>query len=138
MEKRKGGLIMNMILEVYREAFDVLKQKPFRLWGISLLAGFLGRGAALATVAVVIGCIIFLNYAYSGLSTADGIEQFETMYINFASYLPADRTWVDGFWSHFLVVSAVVYLIILATVLIGTAIPAWRISRSNIVEAIKE
>ena len=31
-----------MIMEVYREAFDVLKKKPFRLWGISLLAGFLG------------------------------------------------------------------------------------------------
>ncbi|MBQ7523979.1 MAG: hypothetical protein IJT07_05645 [Oscillospiraceae bacterium] len=43
---------MNMILEVYREAFDVLKQKPFRLWGISLLAGFLGGlvGALLGVI----------------------------------------------------------------------------------------
>ena len=51
---------------------------------------------------------------------------------------PAVHLWFDDFWPHFLVVSAVVYLIILCTVLIGTAIPAWRICRSTITDAIKE
>ncbi len=37
-----------------------------------------------------------------------------------------------------MVVSLFVYLIILCTVLIATAIPAWRICRSTITEAIKE
>ena len=132
------AVIGTVWLQAKRRTEECGVRRAFGATRPRLLAGFLGRGALMATAAVVIGCIIFLNYAYSGLSTVDGIEQFETMYINFASYLPADRTWVDGFWSHFFVVSACVYLIILLTVLIGTAIPAWRITRTNINEALKD
>ncbi len=104
-----------------------------------LLLGFLGRGALMATAAVVIGCIIFLNYAYSGLQTdVDGSDYFDTMYCTYYCSTPSDRTWVEAFWPHFLVVSSCVYLIILLTVLIGTAIPAWRITRTNINEALKD
>lgn len=138
--------LLNLILAVIgtvwlhakRRAEECGVRRAFGATRTRLLGSFLAEGAVLATVAVVIGCIIFLNYAYSGLSTVDGIEQFETMYINFASYLPADRTWVDGFWPHFLVISACVYLIILCTVLLGTAIPAWRITRTQITEALRE
>ena len=52
--------------------------------------------------------------------------------------LPTDMTWVDHFWPHFLVVSAVVYLIILCTVLIGTAIPALKITRTRITNALRD
>ena len=104
-----------------------------------LLLGFLGRGALMATAAVVIGCIIFLNYAYSGLQTdLDGSDYFDTMYYTYYCSTPSDRTWVEAFWPHFLIVSACVYLIILVTVLIGTAIPAWRITRTQITEALRE
>ena len=52
--------------------------------------------------------------------------------------LSTDKIWVDYFWPHFLVVSSVVYLIILCAVLVATAIPAWRICRSEITEALKD
>ena len=104
-----------------------------------LLGSFLAEGAVLATVAVVIGCIIFLNYAYSGLQTdLDGSQFFDTMYWIYSPSAPADHTWVESFWPHFLAVSACVYLIILLTVLIGTAIPAWHITRTQITEALKD
>ncbi|MBO4802736.1 MAG: FtsX-like permease family protein [Bacteroidaceae bacterium] len=132
------AVIGTVWLQAKRRTEECGVRRAFGATRPRLLASFLAEGAALATVAVLIGCIIFLNYAYSGLSTVDGIELFEAMYLNFASYLPADRTWVDGFWPHFLIVSACVYLIMLVTVLIGTAIPAWRITRTQITEALRE
>ena len=104
-----------------------------------LLREMLWRNALLATVAVVVGLIIFLNYAHSGIeSTADGQTYCEHFYNPFYYDLTTDKTWVDYFWSHFLVVSAVVYIIILCTVLIGTVIPAMKIINTKITDAIRE
>ena len=52
--------------------------------------------------------------------------------------LSTDKIWVDYFWPHFLVVSSVVYIIILCTVLIGTAIPAVKIIGSKITNALRD
>ena len=41
---------------------------------------FLWRNALLATAAVIIGCIIYLNYAHSGIQEYDGGEYYETLY----------------------------------------------------------
>ena len=104
-----------------------------------LLLNFLWRNALLATVAAVIGCIIYLNYAHSGLQVYNGQEHYETLYsVSGMLDLPTDMTWVDHFWPHFLTVSAVVYLIILCTVLIGTAIPALKITRTRITNALRD
>ena len=99
---------------------------------------FLWRNALLATAAVIIGCIIYLNYAHSGIQEYDGGEYYETLYTIQGAMLSTDKIWVDYFWPHFLVVSSVVYLIILCAVLIATAIPAWRICRSEITVALKD
>jgi hypothetical protein len=103
-----------------------------------VLFDFLWRNALLATAAVVIGCIIYLNYAHSGIQVYNGEEHYETLYMNDVFVLPLDKTWVDYFWPHFLVVSAVVYIIILCTVLIGTAIPAVKIIKTRITEALRD
>jgi len=103
-----------------------------------LLCDMLWRNALMATVAVLIGLVIYLNYAYSGLEVENGFEYTDTLYTNVNLDIRTDLTWVNHFWSHFLVISACVYLIILGTVLIGTAIPAWRITRTNINEALKD
>ena len=103
-----------------------------------MLFDFLWRNALLATAAVVIGCIIYLNYAHNGIQVYNGEEHYETLYTNLVFNLPTDKTWVDDFWPHFLVVSAVIYLIILCTVLIGTAIPAVKIIGSKITNALRD
>jgi len=103
-----------------------------------LLLSFLAEGAILATVAAFIGCIIFLNYAYSGLEYENGEEYFTTMYCCDFYTQFADQTWVEHFWPHFLIVSAVVYIIILCTVLIGTTIPALKILGTKITDALRE
>ncbi len=94
--------------------------------------------ALLATAAVAVGLVIYLNYVYSGYSIVDGVEYLEHLYTNNYIMVPTDLRWPDSFWPHFLVVSAAVYLIILCTVLIATAIPAWRICRSEITVALKD
>lgn len=81
----------------------------------------------LTTICVIIGCFIYFQFAATkGLFT-------------FGSHSnPAVRLWFDDFGTHFMVVSLFVYIIILCTVLLGTAIPAWRISRSKITESLRE
>ena len=102
-----------------RRAFGATKWNVF--WD------FIREAWLLTTISVVIGCIIYFQFA-----TAKGL------FDGFNSRNPAVRLWFDDFGTHFLVVSAIVYIIILCTVLLGTAIPAWRISRSEITESLRE
>ena len=103
-----------------------------------LLFSFLAEGALMTTIAVIIGCIIYLNYAYSGYETRGGLETFN-MYTSQLNMPPlSDLTWVDHFWPHFLIVSACVYIIILCTVLIGTTIPALKIINTKVTDALRD
>ena len=102
-----------------RRAFGATKWSVFR--------GFISEAWLLTTVSLVVGCAIYFQFA-----TAHGL------FNSFTSRNPAVHLWFDDFGTHFLVVSAVVYIIILCTVFVGTAIPAWRICRSTITDAIKE
>ena len=93
----------------------------------SVFWGFIREAWILTTVSVLIGCIIYFQYQVSG-------DFYETgIYTN-----PAVHHWFDSIETHFPIVSLCVYLYILIVVLLGTAIPAWRISRSRITEALKE
>ena len=103
-----------------------------------LLLDFLWRNALLATAAVAVGLVIYLNYAHSGIQVFNGEEYCETLYTIDAAILPTDKAWPEHFWPHFLTVSAVVYLIMLFTVLIGTAIPALKIIGTRITTALRD
>ena len=102
-----------------RRAFGATK------WSVFL--GFIREAWLLTTISVILGCIIYFQFA-----AAHGL------FNSFMSRNPAVHFWFDDFGTHFLVVSAIVYLIILCAVLIATAIPALRICRSEITEALKD
>ena len=93
----------------------------------SIFWGFIREAWLLTTISVIIGCIIYFQFA-----TAKGL------FDGFTSRNPAVRLWFDDFGTHFMVVSLIVYLIILCAVLLGTVIPAWRICRSEITESLRE
>jgi ABC-type lipoprotein release transport system permease subunit len=78
------------------------------------------------------------QYAHSGIQEYDGGEYYETLYTIQGAMLSTDKIWVDYFWPHFLVVSTIVYIIIMCTVLIGTAIPALKIVRTRITHALRD
>lgn len=111
-----------------RRAFGATRRRMFfdLMW----------QNALLATAAVAVGLVIYLNYAYSGLTVEYGFEHCEKFYTTLGLDLPTDLRWPDRFWPHFLVVSVIVYLIMLVTVLIGTAIPALKITQVRITEAL--
>ena len=95
---------------------------PRRIVGL-----LLGEGAVLTTIATLVGCFIYLQYALSeGLAVG-------TEWIN-----PTETYWVDSFPLHFLAVSAFVYVLLLVVVLVGVYIPARRISRIPPTEALRD
>ena len=73
----------------------------------------------MATLSMFIACVLYLNYVKMGFGE-----------LCISPYQPGTQpapTWVADKPLHFLVVSAIVNIIILCTVFIGTAIPAMKI-----------
>ncbi len=90
----------------------------------------LAEGAVLVTVAWVIGCLIYLKVAESvGLARGTG---------NMNVDMRMDVPWIASFGEHFAIVSLIVYVLVLAAVFAGICIPAWRISRVNPVDALRD
>ncbi len=88
----------------------------------------LGEGVVLTTVATLVGCLVYLQYALSeGLSR--GMNYFANL---------RQEYWTDFFGWHFLIVSLIVYAILLAVVSAGVFIPAWKISRIQPTEALRD
>ena len=132
------AVIGTVWLHAKRHTEECGVHRAFGATKLHLLLGFLWRNALLGTAAVIVGLIIYLNYANSGLHVDENGEYCETFYTIQNYALASDKPWVDYFSPHFLVVSVIVYLIILCAVLVATAIPAWRICRSEITEALKD
>ena len=95
-----------------------------------IMSMFLAEGWVLATVSMFIACVLYLNYVKMGFGE-----------LCISTHQPGtqpDPTWVADKPLHFLIVSAIVYLIILCTVLIGTAIPAVKIIGAKITNALRD
>lgn len=89
----------------------------------------MGEGAVLATVAVIVGIAIFLQYALKyGIAAGNNLN----------NYFPPINHWMDNFGQHFTLISVIVYLIILACTLIGTYLPARKVSRIEPVDALRD
>ena len=133
------AVIGTVWLQAKRKTEECGVRRAFGATRPRLLLEMLWQNTLLATVAVIVGLIIFLNYAHSSICNDEiyyaSCEAFYTTRIN---WLNMDRSWVDHFWPHFLIVSAVVYIIILTTVLIGTAIPAIKIINTRITNSLRE
>ena len=121
------GVFGSLLMYTQQRREEAGVRRAFGATRRSVFLGFLREAWLLTSVSVILGCTIYFQIAASkGLFTGELVTDG-----------PKDL-WFDSFGTHFLIVSACVYLIILGTVLIGTAIPAWRISRSEITEALKD
>lgn len=88
----------------------------------------LGEGMVLTTVAVLVGCFVYLQFALSeGLSL--GMNWEENL---------RPEYWTDFFGQHFLIVSLIVYAILLVVVSVGVYLPARHISRIQPTEALRD
>ena len=121
------GVIGTLLMYMRQRREEAGVRRAFGATRWSIFLGFIREAWLLTTICVIIGCIIYFQFAAQ-----------KGLFDDFTSQNPAVRLWFDDFGTHFLVVSLFVYIIILCTVLLGTAIPAWRICRSKITESLME
>lgn len=94
-----------------------------------IIGMLIGESVVMATIAFIIGDFVFFQYACSeGLSIG-----FSNNNISYDA-----QTWVSNFGQHFAIVSAIVYVIIIACVVTGTYFPAFHASRIKPVEALRD
>lgn len=109
------------------EETGIMRSFGAKRWNIRLM--LLGEGVVLATVSVVIGCLIYLQIALrDGLYK--GYDSFFTLQLM--------DTWITHFWEHFGIISALCYVLILITVIIGIYLPARNISNINPIDALRD
>ena len=99
----------------------------------SIMQMLMGEGALLCTIAVIIGCLIYMQYGISeGL-----VNDYMWGGAREDSPMVAD-SWIDSFPQHFLIVSGIIWLIMMIVVLIGIYIPANKISHIQPTEALRD
>jgi putative ABC transport system permease protein len=109
-----------------REEIGILKS--FGATSGRMICLFLLEGLILATVAVVLGAVIYLQYAlHAGLYMPE---------IDVCS--PYVHYWFESFKEHFLIVSGVVWLLMMLIVSFGIYVPMRGISRIAPTEALHE
>ena len=102
-------------------SFGALKSQTVKM--------LIGESTVLATVAFIIGDLIYLQYALAnGLS--NGFEDNDM-------YFP-DNSWVNNFGEHFVIVSLIVYAVIVLCAVIGTYFPARHVSKIEPVDALRD
>ena len=102
--------------------------KSFGATSGRILCLFLFEGLGLVTVAVLLGCVIYLQYAmHSGLYMPQNL-----------CCSPYVHYWFESFKEHFLIVSGVVWLLMMLIVSFGIYVPMRGISRIAPTEALHE
>lgn len=88
----------------------------------------------MTTIAVLVGCLIYFQWAHiEGLYTFGDLFSWDrNMASDAQQYLP------NHFWAHFAVVSLIVYAVMLAVTWLGVYLPARSISRISPVDALRD
>ena len=89
----------------------------------------IGESVVLASAAFIIGDLLYLQYALK--------EGFDIGFTNNRGINIIDN-WVGSFWEHFAIVSLIVYALIIICVIIGTLLPALKLSAVNPVDALRD
>lgn len=125
------GTIGTFWLQTRKRKEEIGIRRSFGASKRRIMREFLTEGFVLTTICHIVGCFLFLQYAISfGLSRGLMRTDMPLSHIN--------DSWLNHFAPHFLAVGTFIYLIILLTVSIGIAIPAWNICRKKPVEALRD
>ncbi len=116
-------------LQTHKRVEEIGVRRSFGACRSSILRMLVTESAVLASVAFIIGDFIYLQWALKhGLDNgAFNNQMYYTM-----------QNWVSSFHEHFLIVSAIVYVVIISSVIIGTLIPAIKASRVNVTDALRD
>lgn len=123
------GVVGCMWLQTGKRIKEVGVLRSYGAVRSNITGMLIGESVVMATVAVALGCLIYLQYALKqGLSS--GV-------IN-NSVVLQQPSWISDFSSHFLIISAAVYALIIICVVIGTYFPARHVSRIEPVDALRD
>ena len=121
------GVIGTFWLQTRKRSEEAGVMRSFGATPSGIVRMLLGEGAVLCTVAFLLGCFAYFQYAVKeGLSNGANWREVMT------------DDWVSHFSTHFMGVSLIVYVILLVVVSIGIYIPARGISRVNPVDALRD
>ena len=123
------GVVGTFWLQTRTRREEVGVQLSFGATPARIVGQLLGEGAVLTTIATVVGCFIYAQYALS-----EGLN----MGMNQDWMQHTGQYWIDSFAQHFFIVSLIVYVILLIVVSIGVYIPAYKISRIPPTEALRD
>ena len=98
-------------------------------WNIRIM--LLGEGLVLSTLAVIVGCVLYLQIALRTSFVGTSVGMFYDEGLNLID------NWILHFGEHFIIISLLCYIVITITVLIGIYIPAQSISKVNPIEALR-
>ena len=112
------------------EEMGILRTFGATRWNIRIM--LLGEGFVLSTLAVIIGCLLYLQIALHTTFLGTSLGMFYDKGINIID------NWVLNFGEHFAIISLLCYVVILVTVLIGIYLPARNISNVNPIDALRD
>ena len=120
------GTIGTFWLQTRKRKEEIGIRRSFGASRLRIMGEFLTEGFVLTTICHIVGCFLFLQYAYSfGLSRGLMRTDLPLSHIN--------DCWLNHFGLHFLAVGTFIYLLLLLTVSIGIAIPVGKICRKKVV-----
>lgn len=123
------GTIGCFWLQTRKRVGEIGVRRSFGARRGSIVRMLLSESWILASVAFIIGCLIQLQML---IGSTDVWGFTNNKAVNLAD------TWVNNFWQHFLIVSAITYGVIIVSVLIGTIIPAIHASRVDVTDALRD
>lgn len=123
------GVVGSFFLQTERRVGEVGVHRSYGATPRHIVAMIVGEAMVLAFTAFVIGDLLYMQYAIHN-ALAPGFSN--------NSALALIDCWQSHFWPHFGVVSAFMCGVLLLCAFIGSVIPAWRASRVNPVDALRD
>lgn len=127
------GVIGTFYLQTRSRCRDAGVMKAFGATPGSICRNMIAEGWLLAIVSWIIGC----GAAWYRVRN-EGLTEVNMFGERSQSVMDVIPLWIDDFSTHFGVISLIVLALLLITVTIGIFVPAYRISRVNPVDALRE
>ena len=121
------GTLGTFWLQIRKRTEDIGIMRSFGAKRRHIFLQIWGEGTILTALAVFVGCLIWFQFAIHWDVLSNG---------NAYGSSGRETDWVTQFWPHFLIVSAVVYLLIQAVVTLGMVIPTLLAMYKRPVEAL--
>ena len=135
------GVIGSFWLKTRSRRSEVGIRRSFGASRLRIVWLFLRQALWLASMAIVVGTLLYLAYCayeWKGLGFITGFDMYPSVQATTPSSHTLPLPWICIRWLYHLVVFAIIYLLMALTITIGVTIPAWTLTRQKPIESLKE